>query len=176
MMRLYAKRWWAASTCKILAGIPRVDRIACAAVARRFHLWHRGRMSIERWGAAFQRLVDALNQPSEAAALSAAVADDIRIDRHAPGERGIAPVVEAFDGLAEVARWFARMPAGVTFSLAGAVWPDGADGDGGAGGGACGVQYAIVVGEFHNGGIWIARLAGDGRIAFLSHHPYALRT
>ena len=30
-------------------------------------------------------------------------------------------------------------------------------------------------GDFHHGGIWIARLGGDGRLASLSHHPFALR-
>jgi hypothetical protein len=54
----------------------------------------------------------------------------------------------------------------VRFSLAGAASPE-ADG--------WVVEYAIDVGEFHNGGIWFARLAGDGRIALLTHHPFALR-
>lgn len=124
-------------------------------------------MSADASTAAFQRLVDALNQPLAAAALAAAVADDIHIDRHGPGERGVAPAVESFAGIAAVARWFARTPPATRFALAGAAWPD-ADG-------AWGIQYTIHAGEFHNGGIWIARLAGDGRIAFLSHHPFALR-
>lgn len=124
-------------------------------------------MSAEAWGAAFQRFVDALNRPRDGAALSAAVADHIRIDRHAPGERGVAPVVETFTGVAEVARWLARTPAATSFALAGTAWP--------AGDGTCGIEYAIEAGEFHNGGLWIARLADDGRIALLSHHPFALR-
>jgi hypothetical protein len=128
-------------------------------------------MSAEVWGAAFQRFVDALNRPRDGAALSAAVVDEVRIERHGPGERGVAPVVESFAGVAAVARWFARTPAAVRFTLAGAAWPD-RDGDGGA---AWGIEYAIDAGEFHNGGIWIARLADDGRIASLSHHPFALR-
>lgn len=93
--------------------------------------------------------------------------DQIRVERHGPGARGAAPVVEVFTGVAEVARWFARTPPEVCFSLAAAAWPDAE--------GACGIEYAIDAGEFHNGGIWIARLAGDGRIAWLSHHPFALR-
>jgi hypothetical protein len=116
--------------------------------------------------AAFQRFVDALNRPRDAAVLGVAVADNVQIDRHAPGERGVAAVAETFTGIAEVARWLARTPLVATFALAGPPWPE-AD--------TWGVEYAIVAGEFHNGGIWIARLAGDGRIAFLSHHPSALR-
>jgi hypothetical protein len=122
---------------------------------------------IASWGAAFQRWVDALNRPRDGAALSAAVVDQIQVERHGPGARGAVPVVEVFTGVGEVARWFARTPAEVCFSLAGVAWPD-ADG-------ACGVEYAIDAGEFHNGGIWIARLAHDGRITWLSHHPFALR-
>jgi hypothetical protein len=124
-------------------------------------------MSAERWGTAFQRFVDAVNRPRDGAVLGAAVADDIRIERHEAGERATAPLVETFTGAAEVARWLTRTPSVVVFALAGAAWPDGDD--------TWGVQYEIRAGEFRNGGIWLARLAGDGRIAFLSHHPFALR-
>ena len=120
-------------------------------------------MSPDLWRAAFQRFVDALNQSRDAAVLSLAVTDDVRIDRHGPGERGAAPIAEAFAGVAEVARWLARTPVVVRFSLAGEPTADGT------------IEYAIDAGEFHNGGIWLARLAPDGRIAFLSHHPFALR-
>jgi hypothetical protein len=120
---------------------------------------------------AFQRFAEALNRPRDPAAVRAAVIDEIRIDRHAPGARqasgdaGVAPVVESFTGIAEVERWFGRTPSVARFGLAGAV---ALDGD------AWRVEYTIVAGEFHNGGIWVARLAGDGRIAFLSHRPFAL--
>ena len=117
--------------------------------------------------AAFQRFVDALNHSRDEAVLRAAVTDDIRIERHRPGDRGTAPVAETFTGIAEVARWLARTPLVVVFSLAGAARPD-IDG-------AWAVEYAITAGEFHNGGVWIARLADDGRLAVLSHHPFALR-
>lgn len=123
-------------------------------------------MSADAADPAFQRLVAALNLPRDAKVLSAAVADDVRIDRHSPGERGTAPVAETFTGIAEVARWLARTPPVATFALAGAAWLDAGD--------TWGVEYAIRSGEFHNGGIWLARLAEDGRIAFLSHHPFAL--
>jgi len=135
-------------------------------------LWHRAGVTSDAASAAFQRFVDALNRPRDTAVLGAAVIDDVRIDRHGPGERGVAPIAEAFAGIAEVARWLARTPPVATFALAGTPWLDpGA----GAVADTWGVEYAIHAGEFHNGGIWIARLAGDGRIASLSHHPFALR-
>jgi hypothetical protein len=124
-------------------------------------------------GAAFQRFVDALNRPSDGDVLTAAVADDVRIDRHGPGERGCpgeratAAVAETFLGISDAARWLARLPPVAVFALAGAAWPECED--------TWGVEYAIHAGEFHNGGIWLARFAGDGRIAFLSHRPFALR-
>jgi hypothetical protein len=117
--------------------------------------------------AAFLRLVDALNHSRDEARLRAAVSDDVRLERHAPGERGTSPAVESFDGIAAVIRWFARTPPVVRFSLTGAPALE-ADG-------AWRIAYAIDAGEFHNGGIWLARFASDGRIAFLSHHPFALR-
>lgn len=124
-------------------------------------------MSADAAGAAFQRFVDALNRPRDAAVLHAAVAAGVRIDRHGPGARGVAPVAETFTGIAEVARWLARTPPVATFALAGAACAEAGD--------TWLVEYAIRAGEFHNGGIWLARLAADGRIAFLSHHPFALR-
>jgi hypothetical protein len=123
--------------------------------------------------AAFQRLSDALNRPREAALLRAAVTDDVRIDRHAPGD-GAAPVAESFTGIAEVERWFSRTPPGVQFGLAGTAALDAGE-PGGAAGERWTIEYTIAAGEFHNGGIWLARLAGDGRIAQLSHHPFPLR-
>jgi hypothetical protein len=127
-------------------------------------------VTADPWDATFQRFVDALNHPRDAAILSAAVTDDVRIERHAPGERGSAPAVETFTGIAEAARWLARTPPVAIFSLAGAAAPEA-----GTAGDSWAIEYAIDAGEFHNGGIWLARLAGDGRIAFLSHHPFALR-
>ena len=126
-------------------------------------------MSTDAVGAAFQRFVDALNHPRDENVLSAAVTDDVRIDRHGPGERGTAPVAETFTGVAEVARWLARMPPVITFVLAGGGRSDGAD--------AWSIEYEYAThdGEFRNGGIWVAQLAADGRITFLSHHPFALR-
>jgi hypothetical protein len=117
--------------------------------------------------AAFLRFVDALNHSRDEAMLRAAVSDDVRLERHAPGERGASAVVEAFDGTAAVLRWFARTPLVVRFSLAGAPALE-ADG-------AWRIEYALCAGEFHNGGVWLARFASDGRIAFLAHHPFALR-
>ena len=180
MPPLYANGSRPASTCKTIAcvsrGLPRIrgngpSRRSAGdpGRARRLTLWHRDGVSTDAVGAAFQRFVDALNHPRDAKALRAAVTDDVRIDRHGPGERGTAPVAETFTGIAEVARWLARMPPVIAFAPAGAGWSDGADTW------AIEYQYATHDGAFRNGGIWVARLAEDGRIAFLSHHPFALR-
>jgi hypothetical protein len=133
-------------------------------------------VSLDAARAAFQRFAAALDQPRDPALLRAAVSDDIALDRHAPGERGVAPLVESLTGIAAVAQWLARTPPTVRFGLAGDVSPAPA----GSGGGAAdadrwAIEYAYDAGDFHNGGIWIARLAPDGRIAHLSHHPFALR-
>ncbi len=129
-------------------------------------LWHRERVSVEISQAAFARFIAALHHPRDAAAVIAAVSEDAQIDRHSPGARGaITAIAESFTGHAEVARWLARTPPVVRFSLAGPVVPDGDQWT---------VEYAIDAGEFHNGGVWRARLAADGRIAFLSHQPFAL--
>ncbi|HEX7836669.1 MAG TPA: hypothetical protein VF469_04350 [Kofleriaceae bacterium] len=126
-------------------------------------------VAIEAASKAFQRLVDALDRPRDPVLLRAAVTDDVRIDRHAPGDRATAPVAETFTGIAEVERWFARTPPSVRFGLAGAarLEPEPEH--------AWAIEYTIDAGEFHNGGVWLARLAADGRIAILSHHPFALR-
>lgn len=131
----------------------------------------------EAWRAAFQRFVDALHAPLDAARIAAAVADDVRLERHAAGDRGadgpaVAPIAETFRGVREVAVWLARTPQQVQFALVGEPWRIA---DGIAPGGAIwGIEYAITAGEFRNGGVWHARLAGDDRIAFLSHRPFAL--
>jgi hypothetical protein len=126
--------------------------------------------------AAFERLRDALNAARDPVRLRAAVVDEVQIDRHAPGARGAAPRAESFAGVAEVERWLARTPAVVQFALAGAARAEPSDpGDPGAPREQWIVEYAYAAEDFHNGGIWVARLAGDGRIAFLSHHPFALR-
>jgi hypothetical protein len=146
------------------------NKLRLAADARRPAVWHRGGVTIDPAAdpaAALQRFADALNHARDPARLRTAVTDEVRLDRHAPGERATAPIAESFAGVVELERWFARMPGGVQFALAGAAW---AEPDGG-----WGVEYAYHAGDFHHGGIWIARLAGDGRIARLSHHPFALR-
>jgi hypothetical protein len=163
--------------CTCAEGWVRVSRTPPAG-ARGPGLWHRGEVSAEVACAAFQRFVEALNHPRDAMVLGAAVTDDVRIERHGPGERGVAAVAETFDGVAAVARWLLRTPPVAGFSLAGAPAPESGpeahDADPAAGP-AWIIEYALDAGEFHNGGIWLARLAGDGRIAFLSHHPFALR-
>lgn len=122
--------------------------------------------------AAFERLVAALNQPRDRSRLRAALVDDVELVRHAPGERGVAPVAEVFTGIAAVERWFARTPAAVQFALAGAPSREPASHDDAS---AWRIEYTYTAAEFHHGGLWVARLACDGRIAHLSHHPFALR-
>jgi hypothetical protein len=124
-------------------------------------------VTVEIWEAAFQRLADALNHPRDPARLAGAVADDVRVDRYRPGDRATAALAETFAGTAAVARWFARTPSTSRFGLAGAPRPEL--------NGAWLVEYAIDDGAFHNGGLWLAQLADDGRISYLAHHPFALR-
>jgi hypothetical protein len=123
-------------------------------------------VSAELATAAFQRFVEALNQPRDGGALRRAVSDDVELDRHGPGTRDApGPVAESFAGVAAVERWFARTPAIVRFSLAGAPRLTGD---------RWSIDYAIDAGEFHNGGTWRAILTADGKIASLQHQPFAL--
>lgn len=118
--------------------------------------------------AAFARFAVALNRSRDPDALHAAITDDIELQRHAPGSRDTpGPVAEAFAGFAEVERWLHRTPPVITFSLAGAVEPAS---------GQWKIEYAYETenAEFRNGGLWVAALAGDGRIAWLAHRPFAL--
>lgn len=117
--------------------------------------------------AAFQRLVEALNHSRDGAVLRAAVTDDVQLERHGPAARGEdARIAESFAGVDEVGRWFARMPTVITFSLAGDARADGDD--------RWAIEYAYDAPDIHHGGMWHARLAADGRIAALSHRPFAL--
>ena len=119
--------------------------------------------------ASFDAWIAALNRPRDRALLAAAVTDDVRVERHDPIARDAAvpPPVEIFDGVERVAGWLARLLRATTFTRAGAAR---ADGD------AWTVEYSLHVPEldFTNGGVWVARLAADGRLAFLSHRPFAL--
>lgn len=124
-------------------------------------------MTADAWTAAFARLADALNHARDPARLAAAVSDDVHVDRFQPGDRATAALAESFAGRAAVARWFARTPASSRFTPVGVAEP--------AADGAWTIGYAIDDGEFHNGGVWVARAAADGRIGYLAHHPFALR-
>ncbi len=111
---------------------------------------------------AFDRLVAAINAPSDRALLERAVTPTVHVDRHQPGDAAIA---EQLDGIDAVARWFARTPENCVFGLADAP-RDLADG-------RCEVTYTISAGEFTNRGLWTATL-DDGRIAALAHYPFSL--
>ena len=111
--------------------------------------------------AAFARLVDAINAPADRARLDRAVTPDILVERHAPD----GALAEHFVGVDALAGWFARTPAGCVFALVDEPRPVDA---------AHEITYAITVGEFHNGGRWVATFAPDGRIATLTHLPFSL--
>ncbi len=117
--------------------------------------------------ASFAAWVAALTHPRERAYLVAAVADMVRIERHASVERDAepGPPAEVFDGVDAAERWLRRLPARVTFALVGAPV---ADGD------RWRIEYALEVDGFDNGGVWLARLADDGRLLHLSHRPFPL--
>lgn len=116
------------------------------------------------WQAMFQRWVDAVNAPRDRELLVAALADDAVVERHRPGE--VDDVVERFTGVDAIHKWLARTAARSVFALAGEVAVEGEQAR---------VEYAIVLDDFKNGGIWIAR-ARDGKLAHLSHKPFALPT
>lgn len=117
--------------------------------------------------ASFASWIAALMHPRDREHLVAAVDDAARIERHGPLERGAEPPapLEVFDGIDAIERWLYRLPPRVTFSLVGDAT---ADGDGWR------VEYALEVDGFANGGIWVARFAGDGRLLLLSHRPFPL--
>lgn len=118
---------------------------------------------------ALLRWIDALQHPSDAARIAAAVEDDIEIHRYPPAlrrdgvpPRGVEPVV--LRGLDAVSAWVQRTPAEGVFTLAGALTLAGDD--------AC-VEYGYAYGDFRNGGVWMARARG-ARLVRLVHAPFAL--
>ncbi|HVV85394.1 MAG TPA: hypothetical protein VHE35_20185 [Kofleriaceae bacterium] len=119
--------------------------------------------------ASFAAWIAALNRPRDRAALEAAVAPDARIERHDALDRGAPPPspAEIFDGIDAIERWMHRLVRPVTFSLVGAPAAGPDDGSWTA-------EYALAVETFTGGGLWIARLAADGRLAYLSHRPFPL--
>lgn len=119
--------------------------------------------------ASFAAWVAALNQPHDRALLAAAVDPQARIERHGPLDRGEPPPtpVEVIVGVTAIAAWLERLRRPTIFALAGVPRADGDDWT---------VEYELRVEEldFTNGGVWVARLADDGRIAVLSHRPFPL--
>ncbi|MGN6105264.1 MAG: hypothetical protein ACTHU0_09190 [Kofleriaceae bacterium] len=121
------------------------------------------------WLATFERWLAAVHAPADRDALAAAVTDDVVLERHAPGTRDQpGAVVQTLRGPGELAHWFEHTPPGVAFSLVGE--PRAVAGAPAA----AAVEYALAVDDFRNGGIWIARRAPDGRLAWLAHQPFAL--
>lgn len=118
-------------------------------------------MVLERWLAA-------LHGRGERTSIEAALTPEACIERHAPAPRamlGQSPEpLERFEGHEAIARWLARTPSEVVFALA---EPPRQEGDWVV------AAYTISAGDFHNGGLWRARLQGD-RISQLLHFPAAL--
>lgn len=121
--------------------------------------------------ACFTRLVAALNAPSPEA-IAAAFGEAASIDRHGGGtaeEPG--RLLETFTGHEQIGKWLALMPPGrFSFALRGPAPLQ--PGDDPA---LPRIAYAIYGPDgFENTGTWVARLGGDGRIAWLGHRPFAL--
>lgn len=115
--------------------------------------------------ASFARWLAALAAPHDQALVVAAVTDGARVERHGAMERGAepGPPAEVIEGVDAVGRWLRMLPPRVTWSVVGDAV---ADGD------AWRIEYALEVNGFENGGVWIARFADDGRLAYLSHRPF----
>jgi hypothetical protein len=106
-------------------------------------------------------LLNASPPPPELAALAKVFAEEIAIHRHGFHEtRG--QVVEEIRGLAGVREWMARAPAGLRFS---------AEESPQSGTPAVEARYRLEIEDFVGGGLWLARLAADGRIEELTHIP-----
>lgn len=107
------------------------------------------------------RWCDALNAREDRALVMAAVTPNATIWPYADDTRR-----QEFEGHEAIAAWLAQSPAGVRFSPRGPV-TEGADGT------WC-QPYAIQVEDFHNQGLWVLEVAGDGRIQRLEHRPQPL--
>lgn len=119
----------------------------------------------------FVRLVATLNAPSPEG-ITATFGDGASIDRHAGGTAEEAgKLLETFTGHEQIARWLALLPPGkFSFALRGeAPLQPGDDPE------LPRIAYAIYGPDsFENTGTWMARLDESGRIAWLSHRPFAL--
>lgn len=119
----------------------------------------------------FARLVELLNAPSPEG-IAAIFADGAAIDRHGGGDaEAPGPLLETFSTPEEIARWLALLPPGkFRFALKGdaPLQP----GDDPA---LPRTAYSIFGPDgFENTGFWVAELADDGRLRWLSHRPFAL--
>ncbi|MCA9516898.1 MAG: hypothetical protein KC635_18275 [Myxococcales bacterium] len=108
------------------------------------------------------RFAAMLTARGAADAVALALADDCRLERFGNYEN-TGKVVEILDGAAAIGTWGGTTPAETVFALASPLTLD-ADGATGV------VRYRVAVGrDFENHGTWRLRLAGDGRIAWISH-------
>ena len=119
----------------------------------------------------FARLVALLNAPSREG-IAAIFREDAVIDRHGGGTAEVAgPLLETFEGHEPIERWLLLLPpAKFSFALKGEAPLQ--PGDDPA---LPRTAYSIFGPEgFENTGFWVAKLAEDGRIGWLSHRPFAL--
>jgi len=111
---------------------------------------------------AFARWVDALNRPGDPLAVARALADDAVIERHGFGAtRG--QLVQTIAGIAAATAWVALLRPALRFSCDPARAGEA---------GAFVARYRVTgPDDFVGGGEWAARLAADGKIAWLRHVP-----
>ena len=111
---------------------------------------------------AMHRWLQAINGRGHAATTALALSEDATVERYGFGQdRGT--VMETFVGYAAINAWFALTREICQFQLMQAISSDES--------GFISCRYQVTAGEFIGGGLWQARLAADGRIAWLSHQP-----
>jgi len=119
----------------------------------------------DRFGAALQRWVDSLNTFGEPAVVDAAVAPDVVIHRYGfATQKG--QLVEHIVGRDDAGKWCSLSPRSAVFDLPEPVRV--VDTDDGPMGVAA---FRVKVPDLTNNGRWEFRLADDGRLAWLAHHP-----
>ncbi|PKN56160.1 MAG: hypothetical protein CVU56_17560 [Deltaproteobacteria bacterium HGW-Deltaproteobacteria-14] len=119
----------------------------------------------DRFEAALARWVAALNSFGEAAAVDAAIAPEMAIDRYGFFNNH-GRLVERIVGRRDVGRWLALTPREVLFDLPAPIevvdTPQGPMGE---------ADFRVQAPDLTNIGRWEFRLAEDGRLAWLAHHP-----
>lgn len=114
---------------------------------------------------AITRWIAALNRFGDPAAVTAAVTDDVVVERFGFYDHA-GRLVEVLRGPRVVGRWMAMSPPDTLFDLPAPLaldeTPEGLVGV---------ATFRVQLPDFDNRGRWRFRLAPDGRIASLAHHP-----